>query len=334
MAPFAYRAFGLTLVANREIGGLPERDRVSPPASELRVWFGERPPRVDDSPSSPVPWYVSPYRDAAGDPLLTGWEVGGGAYLQFRYTDGAVFTFDRGGDAIWVEWREPLTFDDAVSYLLGPMMGLALRFRGVLCLHASAVAIDDHIVAIMGQEGAGKSTTATAFAELGYPIVSDDLVPLFERDDRWFAHPAYPRLRLWPSSVELMAHVSDRFPQLPADWGVRRYYVDFERHAYRFASRAMPLGAVYLLDRRVDDPDAPLIDAVPPQDTMMTLVANTFAARALDATMRAREFAQVGRLVDRVPVRRVRPHSDPARLPRLCEAIADDLQRVTAVAAR
>jgi hypothetical protein len=331
MAPVTYRAFGLALRADRAIGGLPQAGDAPHPSAELRVWFEKRPPIADLSSDTGRLWYVSPYLDNDGHPLVSGWELDDGRYLVFRYTDGAEFTFDRQGHNIWVRWSDPLTFDDAVSYLLGPMMGLALRLRGVVCLHASAVSIDDGIIALIGQEGAGKSTTATAFAEHGYRVASDDVVPLFESAaGGWHAHPAYPRLRLWPSSVDLLANMSARFPRLPDDWGIRRYYVDFDQHAYSFETRSLPLTAIYLLDRRTDDPRGPIVDAVSAQERLMTLVANTFAARALDPAMRAREFADLARLVEHVPVRRVKAHVDPARLPALCNAIVHDVQQLVA----
>jgi hypothetical protein len=229
---------------------------------------------------------------------------------------------------VWVTWPDPITFDDVVSYLLGPMIGVVLRLRDTLCLHASAVSVDGGVIAFMGRSGAGKSTTAAAFAERGHGIVSDDLVPLSDGADGWLAVPAYPRLRLWPSSVDLIASISPRFPRLPADWDGRRYYVDFARHGYRFEFEPRPLRAIYLLDERSANPGGPSVEAASAQDAMMTLVANTFGARVLDQTMRAHEFAQLGQLLDSVPVRRVRPQADPAALPRMCEVILEDLERL------
>src|SRR5439155_13429214 len=133
----------------------------------------------------------------------------------------------------------------------------------------------------IGREGAGKSTTAAAFAERGYPVLSDDIVPLTEIGGTWHAHPAYPRLRLWPASVDLLADLSPAFPRLPADWGAHRYHVDFARHGYDFAQAPLPLGAIYLLGDRADDSLAPCIDALSPREALMTLVSNTFAARIL-----------------------------------------------------
>jgi len=90
-----------------------------------------------------------------------------------------------------------LTTEDAATYLLGPVLGLLLRLRGVTCLHASAVALADRAIAFVGSEGAGKSTTAALLARKGLAIISDDVVALVERDALFTFIPAYPYLSLW-----------------------------------------------------------------------------------------------------------------------------------------
>ena len=49
--------------------------------------------------------------------------------------------------------------------------------------------------------------------------------------------------------------------------------------------------------------------------------------------MRAREFELLGRMVERVPLRQVIGHQEPAYLPRLCQVILKDLQARTTSAA-
>ena len=57
------------------------------------------------------------------------------------------------------------------------------------------------------QPEAGKSTTAAAFAKLGYPVLSDDLLALSDTGGTWVVEAGYPGLRLWPDSVgPLLAH--------------------------------------------------------------------------------------------------------------------------------
>jgi hypothetical protein len=59
---------------------------------------------------------------------------------------------------------------------------------------------------------------------------------------------------------------------------------------------------------------------------MMSLVANTYATKLMDRQMRAREFELLTRVVNHVPLRRVTPHADPARLDELCTRIIADFK--------
>jgi dephospho-CoA kinase len=61
-----------------------------------------------------------------------------------------------------------------------------MLLRGVVCLHASAVAIGDEAIALLGPAGSGKSTTAAAFAERGYSVLAEDVVTLDDRGDHFW----------------------------------------------------------------------------------------------------------------------------------------------------
>src|ERR1700677_461854 len=145
--------------------------------------------------------YTSVYADEAGQPALQIWKIAGGDLLRLAYCDGTQFWMNRTGTELWAQWPNNLTTEDAATYLLGPVLGLLLRLRGVTCLHASAVSFGNYAVAFIGSEGAGKSTTAAALAQQGCAIITDDVVALAEADGVFYVHPAYPYLCLWPESV-------------------------------------------------------------------------------------------------------------------------------------
>src|SRR5207302_11137414 len=123
-------------------------------------------------------------------------------------------------------------------YLLGPVMAIVAQLRNKTCLHASAVAIDGRIVAILGMSGAGKSTSAAAFARAGYPVVADDMVVLAEREGRFMAEPAYPNQRLWPSAVEALFNQPDALPLLSPNWD--KCGLDLNQPGYKFQQDALP----------------------------------------------------------------------------------------------
>jgi hypothetical protein len=322
---FRYSVFGLSLCSNLSIPGLP-RSNSSADAPEVQLHLGIVPDL--DLPSSAArglnkPIYVSSYTDAAGEPALRAWETADGASLHLAYSDATEFWLDRKGAAVWAVWSERSSLENAISYLLGPVLGLMLRLRGIVCLHASAVAFDDHCVAFVGSAGAGKSTTAAAFAKLGRSIVSDDIVGLVERDGIFHVLPAYPHLCLWPESVTMLYGSPDALPPLVHDWEKR--HLALGESGTRFEDRTLPLRAIYILGERRSD-TAPVVGAIAEREVLLSLVANTYATNLIDRTTRGEEFALLSRLVSSVPVRVVHPSGDPTRLEDLCRVLQSDFE--------
>src|SRR6185437_9393951 len=57
------------------------------------------------------------------------------------------------------------------------------------------------------------------------------------------------------------------------------------------------------------------------REALLELVQNTYMNWLLDRDQRAAEFEVLCKIVQQVPVRRIIPHADPARLGALCDLI-------------
>lgn len=323
--PLDYSVFGLLIRSNFPI---PELSALQPTAQavDLSVHWQVRPDAARSGLVAGELTYVSTYTDQAGAPALKIWSLAASGLLRLEYSDGAEFWLDRSGREVWSVWPKSLTIEDTATYFLGPVLGLVLRLRGVTCLHASAIAFDGRAAAFVGAEGAGKSTTAAALARKGFVVVSDDIVALEERGDGFLVKPAYPYLCLWPESVESLYGSADALPRFATGYDKRCMSV--EAQSLGFADRALPLGCVYILGERGPNP-APCIEGVNGHEAFITLVANTYATNMLDSGMRAQEFETLGRLMQRIPVRRIRAHSDPSRIDDLCSVIYKDFQTIS-----
>jgi hypothetical protein len=328
---FTYAVFGLLLRSKFPIPGLTQTTATSalPP---LRIHFCaksaaialQNPPEGDEELT-----YTSSFLGADGEPALRIWQVAGGAYLHLGYSDGMNFWLDRECNNVWGIWPDESSIEDASTYLLGPVLGLSLRLRGTTCLHASAVVIGGYAVAFVGSSGAGKSTTAAALAARGCPVLSDDVVALSDADGCFRVMPAYPYLSLWPESVSILYGSADVLPRFTGDWDKR--YLASGTNGVKFEERSLHLGAIYLLGKRACDP-APSAESASRQEALISLVANTYATNTLSSEMRAKEFEVLGRLVSRVPVRKVCPHQDPARINDFCQLICSDFEATLAQA--
>lgn len=319
--------YGLSIRLNEQVPGIAVSE-VPSGLADIDINFGFMPSWVDQEGVKREKWYVSPEQRVDHDPRLVIWDLLDADHYQICYADGTRFLIDKSGSRIWATWPpETLTLKDTTTYLLGPMMGFILLLRGCISLHASAIAVGDRAIALVGPAGSGKSTTAAAFAGLDYSVLAEDVVTLEDRGNAFMVQPAYPCIRLWPSSVKALYGDEAELPKLTPTWD--KCYLDLTQERYSFGKDALPLAAIYLLAERSEAPTSPSIHELPPNEALMSLIANTYATRLMDKTMRAREFELLGRVLQNVPVRRVVPHADPANIASLCQTILADFRSTT-----
>jgi len=316
--------YGLRLAADMALPGLPLRLDLD--VFDVRIRLKDWTAFRSTSPESNEIFYPgSEYADDRPPNLRVG-VLHDGDYFGFFYSDGVRFAVERRGREVWADWPENYTLEDACTYLIGPVMGFVLRLRGVTCLHASAVAVDEQAIALVGFPGAGKSTTAAAFALRGYSVIADDVVALAEDGENFLVPPGYPRVNLWPDSVRVLFGSEGALPRITPTWGKR--YMMLGDNGFGFATKPLPLRAIYLLGARETNLAAPVIEEVAGGDAFAGLVANTYVNYLLDREMRSQEFEMLSRVVAGIPIRRVRPPADPSAVFDLCEAIAADARRM------
>jgi hypothetical protein len=317
--------YGIRVRSNRPI---PRARAIPQCIADLDVELSEAGSRVLGPSADLEPWYASGDTDAEGRPLLVVSKIDGGAAFKLSYSDGTEFVVDRDGSTVRARWSGESTIDDMATYLLGPVIGFILLLRGVHSLHASAVAVREEAIAIVGPAEAGKSTTAAAFAGLGYRVLSEDVVALEARDDHLYVQPAYPCIRLWPESVQALYGSPDALPLLTPNWDKR--YLDLGSENGSFQQTPLRLAAVYVLGDRCESATVPRVERISASTALIVLTANSYVPLLKDKAARAQEFDLLKKVVTAIPIRRVVPHSDPSRVAGLCRVILDDFTEINA----
>lgn len=282
----------------------------------LRVCVGEEVPYVELREL----WYECRYSNANTGPEYRAWRTAdGGVYCQS--SDGIQFVLTADASRVWTSWANSSSFEDAVSYLLGPVMGMVLNLRETPTLHGSAVALEGRAVAFIGESGAGKSTTAAAFAQRGQPVLTEDIVAL---SSDLKVQPGYPLVRLWPHSAQLLFGSSSSLPQLTPNWN--KCYLDLEQPGYHFQDSPLSLGAVYVL-ALANTGIEPHVRELGAAEAMMKLVANGYTSHLpADDRFKEKEFNTWARIVQSVPVIEIGAAPGLKNVHDICELVTSDFQ--------
>ncbi len=302
----SYRAYGFNVLSSASVPGLSD-EFPDIPKPDIILELGSEPDWVTSAIQLPsIVQCSKPAIAETGDPAFTLSALGHEEFFELAYSDGTRFVVDRAAQQIWGTSRPPLTIEDLATYLLGPVMGFVLRRRGVLSLHASAVCIDGQAVVLCGESESGKSTTAAALALQGIPVLCEDIAALTKEVDGLQVESGYPRICLWPDAVRDLYGTADALPLLTPTWEKR--YLPLDGGGAKFV--AQDLSA---------------------RESLLELVQNSYMNWLLNRTQRGAEFDLLSRLVTQVPVRRIVPHTDTARIGALCDLIISDAERVIAL---
>lgn len=309
-----YRLFGLTLASDLPLNAPPGGDEPADLAFELSV----KPFEFDEAMFRLV--YESPRSTPDGKSLAILEQSD--RYERLRFPHAAEFLLSP--DRIVARSPEPGTEPVLETHLLGPVLSYWLERRGLPTLHASAVVAGGQAVAFLSSQGGGKTGLAAALMRAGHPLLTDDILPIEERDGIFLGRPGYPQMRMWPDEAEYFLGAFEDLDRVHPTVSKRRVPVGSGRFG-SFHGSSLPLARLYLPERREDD--RPIeIREISPRDAFIELVRHSFSPNLVEAAgLQAGRTEIFARLVTRVPVRRLLYPSGFEHLERVAEAILRDL---------
>ncbi len=203
------------------------------------------------------------------------------------------------------------------SCILGSAFSVLLQQRGFLVLHASAVIIRGQAIAFIGFSGAGKSTTASAFMQSGYPVLTDDVLAIQFKSGHPEVVPSYPIIKLLPDAVEALGHSAEELPLLYASSHKRIQTFDYEQ-----LQDAYSLQRIYLLSKGDRHEIQPLMAT----EALVTLVNQSRAAKNLiDPSAKKLHFQQCAELTKMNRVFRLRRKPGLEALSEIVKLVETDL---------
>jgi hypothetical protein len=227
-----------------------------------------------------APAYISPYHTDDSESIAYLYRQG--AYDVMRFTHVADFY-------LWPNCIVCYLLDPAYDYLveihlLGTVLSFWLERQGIPALHATAVVVNGCAAAFLSDNGSGKSVLAATLMQAGYPLLTDDVLPIERCHGAFIGRPGYPQMRLWPDEAQyFLGHYEDlervhptfskrRVPVGPGGFGT-------------FCDASQPMACLYLPERL--DPAARSaeieITPVSPRDAVIELVRHSFTPRVVEA---------------------------------------------------
>jgi hypothetical protein len=181
---------------------------------------------------------------------------------------------------------------DVRGYLLGSIFVVLCQQRGLLPLHASAVASKSGVVAFLANSGQGKSTLAAHLAQRGFRVLADD-VCLIDATQPGSAMviPTAPWLKLWRNSLENLGRQAD---------GLDRIFTEDDKYRLPLVPVLTPepiLGLVFLEGNDISSATTQ-IEEVPRVQAIPSLMNLTHHSYLLEATGQQEEnFRRCGRVL-------------------------------------
>jgi hypothetical protein len=229
----------------------------------------------------------------------------------------------RGGTEILVEALPGVEERLLRLPLLGMVMSVALHQRGILSLHASAVAIEGQGVAFVGRSGRGKSTLAAALAARGHALAADDLVAL-DLNPVTGPHilPGFPQVKLLPEAAVSLGEDPETLPLLASGISKRA-----RRLEAGFSTQPLPLQRIYLLRSGGEMEASPLR----PQEAVPQLASHSYVPvsfrRSLTTSDVAAHFRQCVELASRMPVYWLTRAPEPTLLGEVARRVEEEVMK-------
>ena len=211
------------------------------------------------------------------------------------------------------------------TYLVGQVLSFALLRQGFEPLHSNAVVINGEAVAFLGDCGYGKSSLGATFLQVGYRLLTDDLLVLKEEMDRFMAYPGPPRIKLFPEIARSV--LGEQVSGTPMSNQTPKLVIPLAQNETVSAEGVFPLKAIYVLT----PPPASsrshkiTIRKLSPRRAFLALLKNTFNTVIVEPDRLKFQFVLATRLTARVPVKSLSYPRTLARLPAVREAILSDL---------
>ncbi|MDD1778827.1 MAG: hypothetical protein LUQ65_11750 [Candidatus Helarchaeota archaeon] len=211
-------------------------------------------------------------------------------------------------------------------HFLGWILSIWLELHKIPAIHASAVATKYGAIGFISSSKGGKSALAAVFVRKGYPLLTDDILPIEAGEgSTFFGRPGYPQMRMWPDEAEYFFGKYDDLGLVHPKYLKRRVPIGPSGFG-NFCSEKQQIKVLYVPERRSEGADI-RIESISPKNALIELVKNSFSARTVAALgLEAQRMKFFARIVLHIPIRRLIYPSGFQYLGEIHDALVKDIE--------
>lgn len=200
------------------------------------------------------------------------------------------FIISKEGDSVQVAHTDDAPFLEVMRYLTGVAFGACLRFKGVLCLHASAISVNGSALVFVGPSRTGKSTLSAAFHQRNFPLISEDIVAIDQHNVGVYVRSGYAGVRLYSDTLNHL-YRSSAIPNALAVHQKFLYPLD------EIPIQSHLMQSLYILAARNPTLEYPRITAIDGLSALMLLTDHFYLHRFIGNLWLERDFPRLGKLI-------------------------------------
>lgn len=217
------------------------------------------------------------------------------------------------GKTVTIDTEPDFDVNEMAPFITGAILGNVLSQRGMMVLHGSAIAIDGKAHAFLGEKGAGKSTIALHMELRGYPLLTDDLLPVELTGSHFQTIAGFPRIKVRPDSVASVNKNASALPPVSSLIDKRSYRCDTG-----FRNERFDISRIYILA----DGNSICIERLPPAEAFIELTRHTYLNRYLGAAAKYKDhFQECSAIANAVDIFRLQRPRDYRFMPDVASAI-------------
>jgi hypothetical protein len=294
-----YQICGLHLTSNVPFQ-LPKAHPHKHQGSDIK--FTLRPPGTMPGKVPHRGTHIGDIKNGAGQPTITVYKIDHGFHLDCNNGSTRIL-FAMARDGNWIEcYPQAETLQENIeTWLLGLVLSFLLQGRGIFSLHGAAVECRKRAIVFSGNNGYGKTTLASYFLQKGHSLITDDVLPIVEKEGVSFALPVCPFLNLWPQTLAQFGNLNGNMLDEKTKTGKHRY--SLETLKVQFCKSAMPIGSIYFLNPTDKEAiDKAQISPIPQARALVALLGYTRANSMIELSNQKNLLKTYTNLVSRVPV--------------------------------